>query len=123
MKRTVVLASIAYETIRHAHCRGLTTEAPRHVPVAEALRERRGCAVGVSNRESLRLLAALNASGEHLEAGESAGGQRDGLARDRVGRVGWTELERYSVPYLGCAQKLPRKGETAAVQTGGGSES
>src|ERR1700686_4931983 len=72
MKRTIILGAIALQAIGHDHSLELTLVAARLIPVAEALGDRRGRAIGVRNRKHLRLLAAFNSRRENLEASELA---------------------------------------------------
>src|ERR1035438_4548016 len=84
MKRTIVLGAIALQAIGHDRSFGLTLVTARLIPVAEALGDRRGCAIDVRNRKHLQLLAAFNTRCENLEAGELAFRQGNRFARDHV---------------------------------------
>src|SRR5213076_1605621 len=100
VKQTIVVFAIAIKPVRHSHGCRLTAEVSRRGPIAQALRMRRRRSVGIRDRESLRLLIAIDARGEHLQRRKLARWQRHRLARDYILRIGPTELKQNAVPHL-----------------------
>src|ERR1700721_1542347 len=122
VKRSVVLGAIANRTIWYDHSFGFALVAVRRIPIAQALRDRRRCTVGIGDGKDLCLLAAFNTSSEKIEAREFSLWQRDGFSSPHLRGVGWSEMKRNAVPQLRGAQGFRRIGKPAAVEARRGSE-
>src|ERR1017187_5429920 len=122
IKCTVILGAVTREPIRHDDSLGLALVTALLIPVAEALRDRRRCTIGVGDRKYLRLLAAFHARGEKVETAELALRKRDGSTRDRIRCIRWSKSEQHAIPQ-GCRTKrFLRIGKAFAVGAGRRSE-
>ena len=77
----LVARPIGVIAISHPHCPGLSRIVSRRKPVAETLRELRGCAICIGDDDGLRGLCALNTCSQQMQLRVMALEQRNFLAR------------------------------------------
>src|SRR5580698_9426728 len=87
VKRPIVSPASVTETVRREEYVRLAAEILWCVPVAEALRKVGGGTIGIGHPENLRLLIAIHAHRQHLQAIEFSCRQRNGPAGNGVWRI------------------------------------
>ena len=87
MERSIVLGAVVAVTIGHAQQIGLSGVALWRIPIAEALRERRGGPVRVRHREDLRDPIAIDPGGQEIQGGKLTRWQCDGGVGHCIQRI------------------------------------